>query len=173
MSIEGFGVNGKQQGFTLIEVLITVVLMSIGLLGLAGLQMTGIRGGQQALDSSNVYTLAWDMADRVRANPGGASGGQYDNLTSSPGSLPGCITSGCSPANLAAYDYKQWRDALASNLPEGVGSICRSNDISSIVAPGSEDCAGGPNAPLVVRIWWNHDQNPNTPLAYFGMGVLP
>ncbi len=167
--------RAKQLGFTLIEVLITVVLLSIGLLGLAGLQMTGIRGGQQALESSNVYALAWDMADRIRANPRGVTEGRYDDLSGAPAALPGCIASGCSAAELAAYDYNRWRDALANRLPEGTGMVCRSAaiDPAVVVLPGAAPCSGNANDPFAVRIWWDHDQNPDTPLAYFVMGVRP
>ncbi len=162
-----------QRGFTLIEVLVTVVLLSIGLLGLAGLQMSGIRGGQQALASSNVYALAWDMADRIRANPSGVEAGHYDALVTPAAAAPNCIASGCGPDDLATLDFKEWRDALAANLTDGQGRVCRSDRINDDVQPGAEDCSGGADDPLVVRIWWDHDQNPNTPLAYFGMGVMP
>lgn len=57
----------KQTGFTLIEILVTVIVLSIGLLGLAGLQATSFKFNSTAYQRSQATSLAYDIADRIRA----------------------------------------------------------------------------------------------------------
>ncbi len=111
-----------QSGFTLLEVLITVVVLSIGLLGIAGLQLVGLRFANNANLRYQAVLQANDMADRMRANQQGVSAGSYNNI-SGTGSDPGCITSGCSPAQMAATDAFQWNTANAQVLPAGTGTV--------------------------------------------------
>ena len=81
------------RGFTLIEVLVTLLVLSIGLLGLASLQIQGLRGTHEALLHTQAGTLAVDMAERLRAEP------------------------------FAAQDLLDWKTQLAQRLPEGDGSV--------------------------------------------------
>ncbi len=113
-------------GFTLLEVLVAIVILSIGLLGLAGLQAAGLRNNQSAYLRTIATQQAYDMADRIRANAAGAgiAAGAYDNI-SSTGSNPGCITGGCTPAAMAQYDAYEWNTANASLLPAGKGTVTR------------------------------------------------
>lgn len=103
---------GTQSGTTLIEVLITVVLVSVGLLGLAGLQLTTVQNTNSAAERFEATTLARDILERMRANRQQALNGQYDLLM------------GDDPAGggLAGDDLDAWMDALAV-LPAGDGSI--------------------------------------------------
>lgn len=102
------------RGFTLIEVLIAVLVLSIGLLGLAGLQATSLQFNHSANLRSQATNLAYEMTDRMRANRDAALNGQYnlaiDASTPGTGTVPG--------ADLAA-----WRGALATRLPSGTGSV--------------------------------------------------
>lgn len=108
------------SGFTLIEVLIAVIVLSIGLLGLASLQTTGLRNNQDAYARTVATTLANDMADRMRANMAGFEAGNYNN-TEAYNSL--CETvSGCSPQDMAQHDTFLWNQALAT-LPSGQGIV--------------------------------------------------
>ena len=86
----------SQRGFTLIEVLIAIVVLAIGLLGLAGLQASSLKNNTSAYTRSQAQLLAYDMLDRLRANREGVINGSYDDLLSSTPSDPNCITSGCS-----------------------------------------------------------------------------
>ena len=58
----------KNTGFTLIEVLIAMIVLAVGLLGLAGLQATSLRNNQSAYNRIKATQLAYDIADRMRAN---------------------------------------------------------------------------------------------------------
>src|SRR3569832_663794 len=70
----------RQRGFTKLEVLISVVELSIGLLGIAGLQATGQRNNHSAYQRSQATALAYDMIDRMRANQAGVTSGAYNAI---------------------------------------------------------------------------------------------
>ncbi len=102
----------RQSGTTLIEVLITVVLVSVGLLGLAGLQLTTVQNTNSAGERFEATTLARDILERMRANRQQALNGQYN------------LAMGDDPAaaNLVGDDLDAWMAALAV-LPQGDGSV--------------------------------------------------
>ncbi|WP_290652055.1 type IV pilus modification protein PilV, partial [Aquisalimonas sp.] len=68
----------RQQGYSLLEILIAVLVLSIGLLGLAGLQTTSLQSNQSAAQVSQATFLAQDMFDRMRANSEEARNGNYN-----------------------------------------------------------------------------------------------
>jgi type IV pilus assembly protein PilV len=123
----------SQHGFTLLEVLVAIVILSIGLLGLAGLQAVSLNNNQIAYYRSIASQQTYDMADRIRANLAGVTAGNYDNLpardTANPNDPPdpGCINgnSGCSTAlaNVALTDRFQWLTNTAVVLPGGAGTV--------------------------------------------------
>ncbi|MFK8016306.1 MAG: type IV pilus modification protein PilV [Gammaproteobacteria bacterium] len=134
----------SQSGFSLIEVLIALVVLSIGLMGIASMQVVGLQFNQQALTTTRAIELASDMADRIRANPNAfidptTPGDAYEDASfNAPGSaapfacadtVGNTVTSlnDCTKANLAAYDIWQWKTALqassGSGLAAGAGAI--------------------------------------------------
>ncbi len=123
------------KGFTLIEILVAVVILSIGLLGVASLQVQGLRNNQSAYLRSQATLLAYDMADRMRTNSAEAIAGSYDAFDSlgSVPSDPGCISdlAGCNAANQADTDLFEWARRLngteesAILLPDAQGRIVR------------------------------------------------
>lgn len=86
-----------QRGFSLIEVLIALIIMSVGMLGIAGLFVQGMQAGRTSLFRHNAVTLAGDVADRIRANP--RAGVDYMG----PGGDNGCVGTGidCTPTQMA------------------------------------------------------------------------
>ena len=106
----------QNAGFTLLEALIALVVLSIGLLGIAALQGAGLRSNHSAYLSSQAALLAHDMADRIRANPGG----NYAGFVSDPLT---CV--GSPPAEpLDEADLWEWGcDLVGQLLPDGEGSI--------------------------------------------------
>lgn len=111
-----------ERGAALLEILITILVVSVGLLGVAGMQLAAVRSNHgSSLRSLAVYQ-AYDMAERMRANRLGVQAGDYDSL-SGAGTDPGCGSSGCSPANLAAFDHYEWSTANAALLPSGSGTV--------------------------------------------------
>ena len=89
--LNGVITSSRQSGFTLIEVLVTAVILTIGLLGLAGLQYNSLQGNQGAQMNTVAVLQALDAADRLRSNPVGVASNEYDNLVGGPGENPGCI----------------------------------------------------------------------------------
>ncbi|MDI1279505.1 type IV pilus modification protein PilV [Methylobacter sp.] len=111
------------SGFTLIEVLIAMLVLAVGLLGLAGLQATSLKNNQSAYNRSQATQLAYDLADRMRANIAGKA--RYTAiLASSATAKANCLTTtGCTPADLAENDLFEWNSAVSNNLPGGIGTI--------------------------------------------------
>lgn len=126
--------TGNEGGFTLIEVLVTVIVLAIGLLGLAGLQLSGLRYSYSAYQRSQATILANDIADRMRANRVVAEAGSYDIAL---GAMPGaasCTGTGanCSVGNLAAADLYEWKQSLAELLPSGDGSVAQNGGVFTV-----------------------------------------
>ncbi|MBN8761285.1 MAG: type IV pilus modification protein PilV [Thiobacillus sp.] len=114
----------RLSGFTMIEVLVAIVVLSLGLLGLAGLQAASLRNNQTAYYRGIATQQAYDMADRLRANLAGVRAGDYSNLAAGlPGSNPNCFASACTPANMAISDHFQWNTMNAALLPGGTGTV--------------------------------------------------
>ncbi len=112
-----FSLPSRHRGFTLIEIMVAVVVLAIGLLGLAGLQATSLRFNNSAYHRSQATNLAYDMADRMRVNRQAALNAAYD-LCNANVNAAVCV-------GLAKQDVQEWRTALASTLPLGTGSIAR------------------------------------------------
>jgi type IV pilus assembly protein PilV len=118
----------NQRGFTLLEIMIAVLVLAVGLLGMAGLQATGIRNNLSAYQRSQANYLAYDIIDRMRVNRAAAesAGNPYDLAPDDDlGAPTNCHTANCDAAALAAFDLYEWTRSLANNLPDGAGSITR------------------------------------------------
>ncbi len=97
----------NQRGFSLIEVLISLLVLAVGLLGLGGLQVASLKGASNA-HSRNVATMAaMELADRMRANPLGVSGGFYGNEVSCTGGKACRRNTYCTPQEVAAFDIQE------------------------------------------------------------------
>ena len=103
----------EQRGTTLIETLVALVVLSIGLLGVAALQMTSLRNNRGAHLRSQAAVLAYDIADRMRANRTAALGGAYT------------VAMAAIPVGTALndLDIQAWKQSLSITLPAGDGSI--------------------------------------------------
>jgi type IV pilus assembly protein PilV len=136
--------RGAQSGFTLLEVLVAVVVLSLGLLGLAGLQAATLRNNQIAYYRGIAVQQSYDMADRIRANQIGAKDGAYDSLGASIPADPDCVSNVCSPAQLAVADHSIWNTNNANMLPGGVGTVAVNADGTfSITVSWNENTEAG------------------------------
>ncbi|SFM60490.1 type IV pilus modification protein PilV [Marinobacter zhejiangensis] len=127
--------GNDQAGFSLIELLVTLVILAVGLLGLAGLMMDGLRNNQSAYLRTQASILAYDMADRIRLNRGQARVGMYSGYSTAGNgaitSLPTCVTAatGCTAADRVTLDKAEWTREIqgigngSALLPSGVGTI--------------------------------------------------
>ena len=142
----------KNNGFTLVEVLITVLIMAVGLLGLAGLQTTALRNNLSAEQRGQAIQLAYDMADRIRSNITDASLYSASKYKTGPAADFGCdiSTAPCSPANLAQTDLFQWNNAISTSasgaLPGGVGIIDVSGSVFTVTIQWDDNRDGITNA---------------------------
>lgn len=135
----------KPRGFTLLEVLVALVVLSIGLLGLSGLQTSSLRNNHSAFLRSQATLAGTDIIDRMRANRTSAASGDYDigyTATVTPSS---CVGS-CSALDVANRDLQQWR-SYVERLPGGEGEI-------SVTAAGIAE----------VKIRWVDSRDPATKL---------
>jgi len=144
--------QSMQRGYIMFEVLISVLVISVGFIGLAGMQVGGLAAANDSLLRSKAVYLTYQMADRVRANIPAAAAGNYNSLTGL-GTDPGCITAGCTAAQVAANDFFEWAAEVAALLPSGVGVVCLDStpDDGTSTAPACTNTAGDP---LVVKVWW-------------------
>ena len=116
--------NSRSGGFTLLEVLVALLVLSLGLLGLAALQTVGIKFNQQSYQRTQATFYAYDILDRMRANrtAAGTVNPIYSNITTTtyPGSTD-CAATACTADQMAEYDIRKWKDAIAATLNQGVG----------------------------------------------------
>lgn len=142
------GERARQRGLSMIEVLVAIVIISLGLLGMAGLQAASLRGSQSAVYRSQAAQFAADMAERMRGNLGDAR--NYAIAIGDP------VPSGTTVTDL---DRADWLARLAT-LPAGTGGIVVDtvNNVVSITVQWDDSRAGG-NAQaqymLVTRVWNN------------------
>jgi type IV pilus assembly protein PilV len=114
------------RGMTLIEVLVTLVIISVGLLGVAALQLTTVRNNLDAFVRSQAAVLASDMLDRIRANRAAA--------IMNPGAYNVGLGEIDDPGTVAEQDMAQWKAMLDEQLPEGDGSIVTERvDVDGVV----------------------------------------
>lgn len=161
----------KVTGFTLTEVLIALVVLSIGLLGLASLQTTSLKKSNDAYLASVAGTQANDIIDRMRANFGEAKSGGYttSSSTKAGSSNLGCLggvpnkagtagdsgTTSCTTTQMSLNDLYEWQTNLATLLPEGKGNICLSNNPGNIGS--SVNCNSQGDVYVIMISWRNRD----------------
>lgn len=119
-----------QRGFSMIEVLITLIVLAIGLLGLAGLQAYGLQNNHGAYIRSQASLLSYDIVDSMRANRGSALNGNYNvNFGGTPGG-----------GGQASLDVNRWVEELSDTLPNGEGQIqVDANGVATISVRWDED----------------------------------
>jgi type IV pilus assembly protein PilV len=113
-------------GFTLIEVLVALVIMSVGMLGIAGLYVHSMQAGRTSILHHHAVTLAGDVADRIRANPRAAAGYTV------AGADNNCVLGGidCTAAEMAANDIFIWDQQAVDTLPTGTVTIVFDNTVT-------------------------------------------
>lgn len=140
----------QQSGFTLLEVLITVIILGVGLLGLASIQSLGLSQSNNS-HFRNIATLqANAMADSIRANAAGRTAGHYDDIDSAQ-TNPGCILTGCTAQQMAQYDAYVWQQNLAFELPNGTGTVANSSGDFQITIEWQEKAADADGLDLTTQ----------------------
>jgi type IV pilus assembly protein PilV len=151
-------VRRQQKGFSLVEVLIALVVMSVGMLGIAGLYVQGIQAGRTSMFRHHAVTIAGDVADRIRANPTATIA-----YVAAAGADNNCVLGGvnCTPAEMAANDILSWQDQADSTLPDGTVTI--------VLTPA----AGAVPPTYQITISWNEAGQVPTPTYIITIPVRP
>lgn len=166
----------KQDGFSLIEVLISVLIGAMGVVAVMQLMVNNVRYTRSAYLQSIASNFARDMGERIQANKAAISTvgvSQYD-VGTTPAQTASCRTTGCTPAEMAATDISEWQNAITAGasvispdgvitpigLPEGAGEVCihSGSTISPVTATlTAANCDGNGLAnPVthVIRVHW-------------------
>ncbi|MEH6388697.1 MAG: type IV pilus modification protein PilV [Pseudomonas profundi] len=121
----------SQRGVSLLEVLIAVLVLAIGVLGAASLQLNAVRYSASAAHTTHASFIAYDLLDRMRANA--------DDLASYAGSVSGaCDPDAEAPATIIALDRADFVRAVTCQLPSGKASIRVAADTATITISWSE-----------------------------------
>lgn len=138
----------SQHGFSMIEVLVTMLIISLALLGTSGMQAYAMRMNQGGQLRTLAVFLVADLAERMEANRATALVGGY--AIAAPTVDTDCITVYCSGANMAASDLFKWRAAVAAALPQGQAS------------PPVQTVSGNPSTYTITVSWVDRRDNTNT-----------
>ena len=127
--------NKRAKGSTLIEVLVTIFIMAVGLLGLASMQVISIKNVNNSQFRSLATDYAYDMAERMRANISGVDDGYYDAIDTASASDPNCTT--CDTSKMADFDAYEWaslisQDVISGGLPSGSGTVTENSGVYDI-----------------------------------------
>jgi type IV pilus assembly protein PilV len=156
----------NQGGFSLIEVLVAILVLALGVIGVAGMQLTALRASQQSAFQTAAVQLASEMADRIRANdnqmkldddanPFLAVDYKSDVEPDAPPAL--CYAATCNGEELAKFDIYEWEKRVKATLPGGRALICRdSSPWDTTTGALTWKCSGGAGSStsLVVKLGW-------------------
>lgn len=168
----------RENGFSMIEVLVAILVLAGGVIGAAGMQLNALRTTQQSGLHSSAMQLAVEMADRMRANDSRMKQDDADNPFLSlhydvatngdpiaPAAL--CYSAACNDEQLAAFDIYEWQKRIKTALPGGRAVICRDATPWDEVSNSFKwDCDGatGKGASLVIKLGWQ-GKNPDGSLV--------
>lgn len=146
----------RQSGSTLMEVLISLLVLSFGMLGMAGVQGVSLRGNQAAYYRTMATTLSTDIVERLRANLSAVDDGSYNDVTGVATAT--CFTMvGCTDTQMAAQDILDWTASVAAALPLGTAVVCLdSTPTDGTAAATACDSAGSIYA---IKLWWDDDRD--------------
>ncbi len=156
----------RSRGFSLLEVLVSIIIFAFALLGVAGLQINSLRSSQNSGYSATASNLARDYNEFILGSASVSSSSSstvaaytidtqtYTN-TNSPGACAG-VTNNCTPTQLLQDQQKGWADKVKNELPNGRAVICLDN--SNIRDTGGRfdwGCsASGSGDLLVMKLGW-------------------
>lgn len=176
----------KQVGFSLVEVLISVLILSIGVLGAAAMQLSALRTMQQSAFHTIAFQLATEMAEIIRAskyqmnvddefNPFLLVNYKSTITTAVPSTSCFSRYINCLPNDLAKFDIYEWEQKIKLLLPNGRAVICRdAHPWDTATSEFKWECTGPQTAyaPLVIKLGWQ-GKNPDGTLTRDVTGQFP
>ncbi len=145
-----------QSGASLIEVLVSMTVLAVGILGIGALQTSTLKSNQNSYMRTQALFHANDIVERMRSNIAGVESGAYNDPT--PVLTAACLTTaGCTATQMAAHDVAQWEASVAAALPGGAATVCldSSPNDGTAVAPA---CNNGGSV-YAVKIFWDDDRD--------------
>ena len=146
----------RQTGFSLVEVLIALIIMSVGMLGIAGLYVQSLQAGRTSMFRHQAVSMAGDIADRIRANP--SAGVSYAGA----GADNDCVDANvdCDVAGMAAHDIWLWDQQVANSLPNGDVVVGFDDTVTPPIftitvsweEPGITSAANNPSYGIVIPV---------------------
>ena len=154
--------RNSQQGTSLIEVLVAVVVLALGLIGVAGLQATAIGNNQLAGQYTNAATLAQNLAERMRSNREGVVANLY-NLAPGAAAAPpkNCADAAatCNSEELAKWDLAVWYASTSSKIT--LANVSEGPRMELPSAKLGVSCAGActEDSARLITVYWDADRN--------------
>lgn len=167
----------RQGGMGMIEVLLSIVIIAIGVLGLAGIQAATIKHTNTSYARDQAMRLAYDLADRMRAYTGNATDGAVFSTVNGTNLLTPAITAtcyqaaGCTRAQMVQSELAAWLADVRRLLPRGEALVClddnNTDEGATLVANASDGATyAGSNhrctntgSTYVIKIWWADDRS--------------
>lgn len=176
----------RNSGFSIVEVLVSIVILAIGVIGAAGMQLAAVRAARQTMYQTFVSHLAAEMGDAIRAGERWASknssadpylGANFDAVLAAEPTPPArsCYSDDCNPTEFAAFEIHEWKMRIRNAVPGGQFLICRdsspwSGDQNSLIWECRDGEAG--TAPIVVKLGWQ-TKNPDGSLTGDAANRIP
>ena len=113
----------RDRGFTLLEILVTLFVLALGVLGTAGLQAFALKLSQGAQLRSQAVVLGLDLLERMEAINPAAIAGNYEAAVLPAASPNDCRAAFCSPSELATYDLVQFKTRVEAQLPGATATV--------------------------------------------------
>ncbi len=146
--------GAHESGFSMIETLITVIVVAIGLLGIAGLQITSSAYSEASLQRSHAATLARELFERMRLNPAEAKAGNY-NIGELPSIDTNCrgASTDCTAAQMMEHDLRVWSRGVRLLLPNG----------AAVITTGADN--GQDPVDVTITISWDQSRGQRAPVS--------
>jgi type IV pilus assembly protein PilV len=153
------------RGFTILEVLVAIMILSIGVLGALGMQVNAIRMNREIRLQATALTMARELAERMRGNhiiainPSTTANPYLLSTTLAPGttvSAPGanCFTGQCTSAQMASWDIYEWQLRMRDTLPSPRIVVCMDSDPFDSSGNAKWACNNTGNVAM-LKVAWN------------------
>jgi len=123
-------IHDRMAGVSMVEALVALVIISVGMLGIAGLYLSSLQAGRSANLRMQAVNLATDMADHIRANKVGLA--NYKALAADKGTSHDCVTASCSPKDMAENDIYVWKREISAALPANANGTLTYTDVATV-----------------------------------------